>query len=384
MERNLNMVINHLPSLTWYRLGVNSARVEARVEAEGAATVNEQLAEGIAASDMNVSEARAWSEELAGEIVREKYIAAKTAIYQEQKFATGLGPDFDAYLDANTEKVRVYRVGAGKSAAPTLLHWNFGKGGADVSQQIIYAEEGSESTFILTADSDRDAEGMSAIGTKVFLEKGAKVHLIKINLLGKQFLQLDDTGAIAGEDSHFDFLQMELGANRTYVGCYVDQRGKHSNFTLNAGYMEGNEDLLDINYVTAQKGEKTNSKFEVKGVLSDRAYKVFRGTIDFRNGSAGSVGDEQEDVLLMDPEVVNKTIPIILCEEEDVDGRHGATIGRLSEDMLFYLQTRGISEKEAERMMVGCRLHSIERLVPDEQIRGQISAFIEEEFGGND
>ena len=63
--------------------------------------------------------------------------------------------------------------------------------------------------------------------------------------------------------------------------------------------------------------------------------KTFRGTIDFRCGSSGSVGDEQEDVLLLGENIVNKTIPLILCEEEDVDGRHGATIGRLPEDMLF-------------------------------------------------
>ncbi|HCJ91382.1 MAG TPA: hypothetical protein DHV71_05810 [Acidaminococcaceae bacterium] len=116
---------------------------------------------------------------------------------------------------------------------------------------------------------------------------------------------------------------------------------------------------------------------DVKGVLADRAVKIFRGTIDFRNGSAGSVGDEQEDVLLLDEDVINKTVPVILCEEEDVDGRHGASIGRLSEDILFYLATRGIGEKEAQRLMLRGRLAGIARAIPDEETVKLIDAAID-------
>ena len=145
--------------------------------------------------------------------------------------------------------------------------------------------------------------------------------------------------------------------------------------------MVSEDHTLDLNYVTAQRGKKTVSNFNFKGVLQDRARKTLRDTIDFRNGSAGSVGDEQEDVLLLAPPVVNKSVPVILCEEEDVDGRHGASIGRLSEDMLYYLETRGLSEKVATVMMVRGRLHSIEREIPDDETQNAIDAFISEQFG---
>ena len=55
------------------------------------------------------------------------------------------------------------------------------------------------------------------------------------------------------------------------------------------------------------------------GVLQDRSAKLFRGTIDFQKGAAGSKGDEKEDVLLLGEDVVNRTIPLILCAEEDVE-----------------------------------------------------------------
>jgi Fe-S cluster assembly scaffold protein SufB len=142
--------------------------------------------------------------------------------------------------------------------------------------------------------------------------------------------------------------------------------------------------LMDINYIAVQRGERTNSRIYVKGSLKDKARKIFRGTIDFRNGAKGSVGDEQEDVLLLDPGVVNKTVPVILNEEEDVDGRHGATIGNLSEDILYYLGTRGIGKDAAEMLMTRGRLLSIAHLIPDEDTVSKISSFIREAFETNE
>jgi Fe-S cluster assembly protein SufD len=127
-----------------------------------------------------------------------------------------------------------------------------------------------------------------------------------------------------------------------------------------------------------QRGKKTDSRMNVHGVLADSAQKLLRATIDFRRGSAGSTGDEQEDTLLLSPAVVNRTIPLILCEEENVEGRHGATIGKPSEETLFYMLSRGIPRREAELMLLRARLQSVSRLVPDDGLRGEAEHMIRE------
>ena len=109
----------------------------------------------------------------------------------------------------------------------------------------------------------------------------------------------------------------------------------------------------------------------------EEAQKTLRFTIDFKNGSAGSAGDEQEDTLLLSPDVINRTMPIILCQEEDVDGRHGATIGQLGEDLLFYMQSRGIDEEEAKRIMIKARLDSVARMIPDPEIMQRVQYYIQ-------
>lgn len=81
------------------------------------------------------------------------------------------------------------------------------------------------------------------------------------------------------------------------------------------------------------------------GVLRDKAHKLFRGTIDFPLGSSGAKGYENEDVLILGEDVINQTVPLILCAEEDVEGNHGASIGRPSDDVLFILQAEALTKK---------------------------------------
>ncbi len=381
------VTINRLPSPTWNRLGVNRAYVnfdelpEVSLEAKRSEANTEQVKRKIRPAD----EASAWADTFSGGIRREAVIAGKRAIYQEQAFATGLGGDFTELIDRIAPEVEIYTVEEGqKTELPVILSWNFGTEGKAAAQQIIYAKKNSESTFLMLQESEKEAKGHAAFETKVIIEEGATVHLMKVNLLGEQFVLLDDAAAVIGDHATFDFTQLELGGGKTFAGCYADEAGRHAHFQVNTGYMAEKDHLVDINYVAAQRGVKSDSKIYVKGSLKDTARKIFRGTIDFRKGAKGAVGDEQEDVLLLDPSVTNKTVPVILTEEEDVDGRHGATIGNLSEEILFYLGTRGIGKDAAEMLMTRGRLLSVANLIPDHDTVKKISAFIREAFETND
>lgn len=119
---------------------------------------------------------------------------------------------------------------------------------------------------------------------------------------------------------------------------------------------------------------------EVSGVVSENAFKIFRGTIDFIAGCAGSKGTESEDVLLLGEELVNQTIPLILCAEEDVEGNHGASIGKLDDQTLFYLASRGIPKEEAEKMLARARVDALNARIPVKSVRDTVEAYL----GGGD
>ena len=132
-----------------------------------------------------------------------------------------------------------------------------------------------------------------------------------------------------------------------------------------------------MNYESVHTAPHTDTTMTVKGTVADNALKTYRGTIDFKNGCAGATGDEQEETLLLGEKAVNKSIPMILCGEEDVSGTHGATLGRLGAEELFYFQSRGVSEADAQKIMTKAKVLAVANLINDEATVQKISDFLE-------
>ncbi len=267
-----------------------------------------------------------------------------------------------------------------KCGEPVTWSVDFQDGNEASQGQLIHVGENSSLTLLIRAASGRKDQGTAAFSTKIVLEKGASLFLAKAQLLGDGYVFLDDTGAALAEDASLKMVQIELGGGKVFIGAQPELIGSRSSFEARVGYLGAGKGEIDVNYNAVQRGRKTGVQMSFDGVLKDESRKAFRGTIDFRKGSKGSKGDEQENVLLLSDDIVNKTLPIILCEEEDVEGRHGASIGQLDDEMLFYMATRGIDRKEAEQIMVRARLGAVAREIPDLQLRAELMNKIEEAF----
>ena len=161
-------------------------------------------------------------------------------------------------------------------------------------------------------------------------------------------------------------LQIFIGKGNLYNGVRTELIGKRASTNMDIGYLGQKKQVIDINLVVNHIGKKTNCNIQVDGTLKDAAEKIFRGSIDFKTGSSDSKGAETENVLLLGDDVVNKTIPLILCAEENVEGSHGATIGELDEDTLFYFASRGIDMETAEDMMTKGKMEVLYRKIQDE------------------
>ena len=222
-------------------------------------------------------------------------------------------------------------------------------------------------------DSTEDADGSAvAVETRILLEAGAKVHLVQICDTDAGASVFADVAAVLGERSEFSLLQITLGRRNTCFGAAAKLAGDSSRFQIDTAYTAGEGQLVDINYVARHRGRDTDSEMKVNGVLRRGAKKTFRGTIDFIRGCEGAKGDEREDVLLLDEDVVNKTVPLILCTEESVEGTHGATIGDLSEESLYYFRSRGISDEKAYDLLAAGRMAAAIRKIPDEALREEL------------
>ena len=112
-------------------------------------------------------------------------------------------------------------------------------------------------------------------------------------------------------------------------------------------------------------------------MLAGTSSKVLRGTIDLVHGCKGSEGTERETVLIASEGVDNKTVPTILCDEDDVAGNHGATIGHVRPDQLFYMMSRGISPEAAEALFLTAKLEDAALTAPTKNARAAVARLAE-------
>lgn len=238
----------------------------------------------------------------------------------------------------------------------------------------ITAHAGSDVTVFETYRTDKNL----LVDTKINIEKGARVKLVQLNLTGKGSTVYSKVDADIKEDGKFEFVQLFLGQGDQYLDCKADLNGDRSFVKADMAYIGQDSQRIDVNFVANQFGKNTESEINTDGALKDAATKIFRGTIDFKQGSSDSVGNEMEKVLLLGDDVVNKTIPIILCAEENVVGNHGATIGDLDADTLFYFESRGINREEAQNIMLRANVEHVASLVNDDEFESIVKERLEE------
>ncbi|MBQ6042075.1 MAG: SufD family Fe-S cluster assembly protein [Oscillospiraceae bacterium] len=240
----------------------------------------------------------------------------------------------------------------------------------EISQSAnVHINGGKEPQFVIEHLHAENA----AVKTTIHAESGTHVKLVQIITGGAVIADLQ---ADLADQAALELVQIYLNCADAVSAITVNMNGRKSVFTSNIGYAFADENALDINLNIVQNGKKTESDTAVRGVLRGHAKKIFRGTIDFRNGAAGASGTEQENVLLLDETVVNKTVPVILCAEEDVAGSHGATIGQIDPKHIFYMQSRGIPEAQIYEILAQSQLGSVLKQIGDTETEQYAAALL--------
>lgn len=246
-------------------------------------------------------------------------------------------------------------------------------GAANTARIDVVAAEGATLDLTVSLDSPTAGAGVAGVQLRVFAGEYSHVNITSIHTLDEGFIALDDTGIIAAEGARVIIRHRMLGAGKSYTGLACDLREDTARVDISTRYLAGGDDVRDFNYVVRHRGRKTLCNIDANGSLMGRAKKTYRGTIDLVHGCKGSEGTERETVLLVDEAVENKTIPVILCDEDDVAGNHGATIGHVAPEQMFYLQCRGLSPQAAEGLFATATLGDAAITIPDAAIRAGIA-----------
>ena len=220
--------------------------------------------------------------------------------------------------------------------------------GCEVRDTGVLVRSGAHATIVTCAHGS--CEGTSASLLRVVAERDARVSIVQIVACDEGQQHLDAVGIQADEGAQVEMRQYSLGGSKVATAICCDLAEASARFTLDSRYLVRGTDVLDVNHVVRQRGRNTRADIVTTGILADAAHKTMRETIDLIHGAKFAEGSEIETVLVAGDDVVNKTLPVILCDEEDVAGNHGASIGAISPEQLDFLGSRGLSEDAAERL----------------------------------
>lgn len=219
--------------------------------------------------------------------------------------------------------------------------------------------------------SEKKAGYRSAL-VRIHVKKNAVARLYFVNMDESEVANYLSLGAIVEEGAKLDcyIFHMGDGDETSNVKCYL--KGEHALGNIQSIYLGKGGQSYDLVYDMIHEGIDTTSNLVVDGALMDNAYKVFKSSIDFLKGSKHSRGNEEEFAILLDSTARSLSIPSLLSHEDDVEGNHAASAGRIDQDMLFYFLTRGFDEKTAERMIVDAKFAPVIDAVIYENERAMI------------
>ena len=286
-----------------------------------------------------------------------------------ERIECGMGQEVTDYVESQAFKSDFYSVPAHtKREDPIVVAVSAAQN--QCANTGVIVREGAEATVVIAAfagdvgnggaGSDAnasdanasDALPTSAALTRIVVEAGAKLHLIEMLGVNEGQQHLESVGLEIHQDSAVDVKQYALGGSTIGLGLTANLVGNRARLDLNNRYHATHEETLDINHLVRMRGTSTRAQLSESGVLNEAAKKTLRATIDLVRGAKDAQGNEIETVMILGDDVVNKTMPVILCDEDDVAGNHGATIGSVSPEQLDYLAARGLSRQAAEQLFV--------------------------------
>lgn len=236
----------------------------------------------------------------------------------------------------------------------------------------IIANENTKSTIIIKYTSNEEIKSFHNGVIRVNAKQNSEINIILVNLINTKsnnFIAIENT---LEENSKINYYIVDFGGKNSITNYYSNIIGDNSDNKLNTIYLGKESQVFDINYIAELRGKKSNIDIEVQGALKDTSKKHFKGTIDFKKGCKKATGNENEACMLLSDTAKSIALPMLLCSEEEVEGNHSSSAGKIGEKELFYIMSRGFELKEAMKLMVRARFNKILENIENEDLREEI------------
>lgn len=305
----------------------------------------------------------------------EKHLTAHA--HFDANFFTALNTAYfedGAYVSIATGKtadkpVHLLFVGASEQAGATSF-----------PRALILAPKGAELKVIESHVSLADEPRFTNAVTELVLGPNARVEHCKIQQDSERAFHVSAVQAVLAQDSRWTSHAIALGARiaRNQVQALFDAQGAEA--ILNGLYLCRGEQLIDHHTVVDHAQPHCESHEFYHGILAGRSHGVFNGKIFVRKDAQKTNAKQTNRNLLLSDSAIMDTKPQLEIFADDVKCTHGAAIGQLSDEALFYLRARGIGEKLAHRMLIEAFASDVIERITIDPVRAPLHQALAERF----
>jgi Fe-S cluster assembly protein SufD len=243
---------------------------------------------------------------------------------------------------------------------------------------LVLAEPESRFTLIEEyASSSPDLPGYFNAVSELYVEQAAKLEYVSIQNLSQETWHFASHHARVERDAELDWVAGGFGSKKGKVWIQNDLTGQGATSRVTGAYFADGTQHLDYDTYQLHAAPNTTSDFAFKGALRDEATAVWRGMIRVEEEAQRTNAYQENRNLMLSPTTHAVPIPGLEILANDVRCTHGATVGQVDREQLFYLMSRGLSRGEAERLIVRGFFTDVLNRVELEPVRESLSEALE-------
>ena len=252
------------------------------------------------------------------------------------------------------------------------------EGGSLFWRLLIVAEPGSRVSVIEEyASAAPQLAGYLNAAVEIFVEDGAKVEYVSVQNVSRETWHFASHHARIDRDAELDFVAGGFGSKKGKIRIQNDLAGPGATSRVTGAYFADGQQHLDYDTFQEHIAPHTTSDFAFKGVLNASASAVWRGMIRVEEAAQKTNAYQENRNLLLSKTAHADSIPGLEIMANDVRCTHGATLGQVDREQLFYLMARGLSRAEAERLIVRGFFQDVLDRIELEPVREALGAALE-------
>jgi len=336
-------------------------------------------------------EALDFAEPDGGEIPADALAAARARVGDARRTAGALHAPFGAVLEAKLAPFSALNAALAERGAAIdvsadcersvpfhLVRWLGGGAQLASPRARVTVRAGARATVIEHFVGAPDARSLSNSATDLVLERGAELHYVQLQELPETAFHVSSLASRQAGDSRLHMTSLALGARLSRVQIAATLEGEGAELELDGLYLGRGAQHPDHHTTIDHAAPHTTSRELFKGILDGRAHGVFHGRVHVRPGAQKIDAAQTNRALLLSDGAVIDSKPQLEIYADDVKCSHGASIGQLDPDALFYLRARGLDLAQArallttafarevlERLPVAALRESLERTLHD-------------------